>query len=347
MAAFRPVVSRDMLGSMLVAASSTRSPLRTLRVIASDIKLAHSVFAMPFALLAAFMAGLPCFQGICGTFLPQNWRMPTTLDQALERHLPGKLLLIIVAMVFARSTAMLFNRLLDRDIDQHNPRTAGRALPSERISSRTAVLVLVMCAVAFVNVCACFGWFYLNWWPLYMSVPVLSWISAYPLLKRFTMLCHIYLGSSLALSPIAAAIAIDPSTVSPGAWSFQPALWLLAGMVLCWVAGFDIIYALQDVDVDRAQNLHSIPARLGVPRALWIARTLHALAVACLIASLFIDPRFGVLFAIGIALVAALLIYEHLTVARWGTSKIALTFFTLNGLISCVLGTLGIIDILL
>jgi 4-hydroxybenzoate polyprenyltransferase len=292
-------------------------------VIASDIKLAHSVFAMPFALLAAFMAA----------------------NSEPEKTVSGTvfcLALIVTAMVLARTVAMLANRLLDRDIDQSNPRTAGRAIPSGRLRPRTALFGLLLCAAAFLANCAAFALLDANWWPLRLGPFVLLWISAYPLLKRFTILCHIYLGSSLAISPIAAAIAINPHSITQ-----QPALWLLAGMVLCWVAGFDIIYALQDVDVDRAQNLHSIPARLGVPRALWIARTLHALAVACLIASLFIDPRFGVLFAIGIALVAALMIYEHLTVARWGTSKIALTFFTLNGLISCVLGTLGIIDILL
>jgi 4-hydroxybenzoate polyprenyltransferase len=112
------------------------------------------------------------------------------------------------------------------------------------------------------------------------------------------------------------------------------------------VAGFDIIYALQDVDVDRAQRLHSIPSRLGVHKALWIARLLHALALACLIACLVVDSRLGVLFGIGVGVVAILLVYEHLTVARWGTTKIALAFFTLNGVISCLLGALGIGDVL-
>jgi 4-hydroxybenzoate polyprenyltransferase len=118
-------------------------------------------------------------------------------------------------------------------------------------------------------------------------------------------------------------------------------------MVLCWVAGFDIIYALQDVEVDREQGLFSIPARLGVRKAMLISRLLHIIASTCLVACLILDARFQLLFAVGIILVAALLLYEHLTVARWGTTRIALAFFTLNGIVSCVLGGLGIADVLI
>jgi 4-hydroxybenzoate polyprenyltransferase len=191
-------------------------------------------------------------------------------------------------------------------------------------------------------VCAAFGFLYGNWWPAILGLPVLLWISSYGWFKRFTSLCHLWLGASLAISPIAAAIAINPETLLT-----QPALWLISAMVLCWVAGFDIIYALQDVEVDREQGLHSIPSRFGVPRAIWISRLLHAAALACLIASLVIDPRFGAVFAKGVIIVAMLLIYEHATIARWGATKIALAFFTLNGIISCVLGALGIVDVLL
>jgi 4-hydroxybenzoate polyprenyltransferase len=236
---------------------------------------------------------------------------------------------------------MIANRLLDRDIDGLNPRTVNRAIPSGRLSAQGALLSLLVCAAAFLTICSAFGIVYGNWWPLRLGPLVLMWVGAYALLKRFTWLCHIYLGSSLAISPIAAAIAINPAATTQ-----QPSLWLLAGMVLCWVAGFDIIYALQDVDVDRAQRLHSIPSRLGVHKALWIARLLHALALACLIACLVLDSRLGVLFGIGVGVVAILLVYEHLTVARWGTTKIALAFFTLNGVISCLLGALGIADVL-
>lgn len=299
------------------------SPLGVARVIASDIKIAHSVFAMPFAMLAAFMAARPGEAAI-------DWR-----------EFVGQLALIVAAMVLARTVAMLANRLLDRRIDQANPRTAQRAIPSGRLSAGTALAVLAACAGGFVLVCAGFGVLYANWWPAILALPVLGWISAYPLLKRFTWLSHLYLGSSLAISPLAAAIAIEPLALTT-----QPALWLLAGMVLCWVAGFDIIYALQDVNVDQQQRLSSIPARFGRSGARRISRALHVLCVACLVAALAMDPRLRVVFAAGVMMVAILLLYEHLTVARWGTSKVALAFFTLNGVISCVLGALGIVDIL-
>jgi len=303
--------------------SATSSLIDTLRIVAADIKIAHSVFALPFALLASFMAAAPAGEAI-------EWT-----------RFGGQLVLIVLAMVFARTVAMLANRLIDRGLDAENPRTRGRALPSGRLSTTRALGVLIGFALLFFAVCLAFGVLYDNWWPAALSAPVLAWIGAYGWLKRFTALCHLYLGSSLAISPVAAALAIDPASLA------QPAIWLLAGMVLCWVAGFDVIYALQDVAVDRAPRLHSIPARLGERRGLWVSRGLHATAVACLTAALLNDLRLGPLFGIGVLLVAGLLVYEHATVARWGTTRIALAFFTLNGVISCVLGVLGIADVVL
>jgi len=317
-------MSRTLDSSVTPRSSAAQSVV----LIAADIKLAHSVFALPFAVLAAFMAGwLPASPG-------------------LQVILVKKLGLVVLAMIFARTVAMLANRWLDREIDKHNPRTAQRALASGRLSPIAALIAMFACAVVFMLSCACFGWFFNNWWPLGLSLPVLVWISAYGYFKRFTALCHVYLGSSLALSPIAAAIAIQPATVLPLSPMFQPALWLLSGMVLCWVAGFDIVYALQDVEVDLEQNLHSMPSRLGVPKAMLVSRVLHVIAVACLIGALVVDERLHLFFGIGVAIVAALLLYEHLTVARWGTSRIALAFFTLNGIISCLLGVLGVIDLM-
>jgi 4-hydroxybenzoate polyprenyltransferase len=300
-----------------MAAATTN--FQTLRLVAADIKLAHSVFALPFAILAACMAA------------PQ----PLSTDFAVQ------LLLVVAAMVCARTVAMLANRLIDRKIDQANPRTAGRAIPSGRLAPSRALMVLITCAALFMFVCAAFGLLFENWWPAYLGPLVLMWIGAYPWLKRFTAICHVYLGSSLAISPLAAAMAIDPRSLES-----QPALWLLGAMVLCWVAGFDIIYALQDVEIDRRQGLHSIPARFGVPAAIWFSRLLHTCALACLVMTWRIDARFGALVGVGIAIVAALLFYEHLTVARWGTTRIAMAFFTLNGAISCVVGVLGVIDVL-
>lgn len=296
---------------------------RDLKEIASDIKLSHSIFALPFSLLAAVMAA-----------------KPTPASEIRPDRFAGQLLLVIAAMVCARTAAMLANRLLDAAIDRDNPRTARRALPSGRLSRGRAVQVFALAAVAFFAVAALFGVFFGNWWPLALAAPVLAWICAYGYLKRFTAACHFYLGASLAISPLAAAIAIDPAQLS------QPALWMLAGMVLCWVAGFDIIYALQDVEADRRQQLHSVPSRLGPSAARVVSAFVHGIAIALLWSiALGNDERFGALFSVAAALVTLLLLVEHLTVARWGTSRIALTFFTINGVVSLVVGALGIVDV--
>jgi 4-hydroxybenzoate polyprenyltransferase len=300
------------------------SSLHTARAIATDIKLHHSVFAMPFAVLAAFMAAAPAAGAL-------EWP-----------RFAGQLALVVTAMILARTVAMLSNRLLDRHLDEHNPRTAGRALPSGRVKVSTALGVLGACAGCFMVVCLGFGILYGNWWPAGLGLPVLVWLSVYPLLKRFTTLCHLYLGSALGLSPLAAALAVEPAAAVT-----QPALWLLAVMVMCWVAGFDIIYALQDVEVDRSLGQFSVPARWGAPAALWASRSLHLVSAVCLAAAAWIDPRLGVPFAIGTVIVITLLAYEHLTVARWGTTRMAMAFFTLNGIISCVLGLLGVADVLI
>ncbi|MDG2055335.1 MAG: 4-hydroxybenzoate octaprenyltransferase [Phycisphaerales bacterium] len=300
------------------------SPITSSRVIAADIKLSHSIFALPFALLAAFLV-------VAKTGGSVDWV-----------KFSSQLLLIILAMISARTVAMLSNRILDRKIDATNPRTKNRAIPSGRLPLRHAITTLLTVALVFMLICLAFALFFGNWWPLILGIPVLLWIAVYPLLKRWTWACHLYLGSALALSPIAVAIAIEPNALFT-----IPAIWLIAGMVLCWVAGFDVIYALQDESIDRSQGISSIPARFGSATALWLSRLLHLLAVGFLVATVLIEPIFGLLFWIGIATVSALLLYEHLTVARWGTTRMALAFFTLNGIISCILGGLGIIDTLI
>jgi 4-hydroxybenzoate polyprenyltransferase len=168
------------------------SSLHAARVIAADIKLHHSVFAMPFAVLAAFMAAAPVGR------------------EVVWPRFSGQLALIVVAMIFARTVAMLSNRLLDRHLDERNPRTAGRALPSGRLSVRAATTVGAACTACFMAVCLGFGVLYGNWWPAGLGLPVLAWLGVYPLLKRFTTLCHLYLGSALGLSPLAAALAVQP-----------------------------------------------------------------------------------------------------------------------------------------
>ncbi len=287
------------------------------REIARDIKLTHSVFALPFAALGAVYA-------VTRTAHP-DWAA-FALDGAL----------VLACMVCARTAAMLANRLVDRQLDAANPRTQSRAIPAGRLSVFAAVVAYAVAGIAFVGCAALFGALHQNWWPLALAVPVLLWISVYGLLKRFTMMCHLWLGASLALSPPAAALAVDPQSLT------EAAPWLMAAMVLCWVAGFDIIYALQDVEVDRRDGLHSIPSKLGVTRALWCARALH-LAAFLFLVSLWQDvPEFGLLFGCAVALVGALLLVEHATVHKWGKLRIAATFTTVNGAVSLVVGGVGV-----
>ena len=297
-------------------------PISTIRTVAADIKIAHSVFALPFAILAAFMAAASGGVIVWRTFL-------------------GQLFLVVLAMVFARTAAMLANRILDAALDARNPRTVGRAIPSGRLTLGRARAAWLVSALLFMGVCFLFWTQYHNWWPALLGLPVLLWISLYGLAKRFTQFCHLWLGSSLALSPVAAALAVDPASLA------RPSIWLLAVMVLFWVAGFDVIYALQDVEVDRRDRLHSMPGTIGVSKALLVARGMHLGAVAALVGAALTSPSLGVLMLVAVVPVAGLLIYEHLTVARWGTTKMALAFFTLNGMVSCLIGLVGVLDITL
>lgn len=296
------------------------SPLAIAKTVASDIKLAHSVFALPFALLAAFLA---------------------RPDADTPARFAGKLVLIVVCMVFARTWAMLINRLADRNIDAANPRTARRALASGRLTTRHGLAAAALCAAVFLAAATLFGVLFANWWPAILALPVLVWIAFYSFTKRFTALCHLFLGGALAASPLCAAIAIDPNALTN-----TPALWWLAGMVLCWVAGFDVIYALQDLDFDRTTGLSSIPAALGPRGAAWISRSLHLAASVCLVMAWQADPRLGVVFTGAIAATIALLIAEHIVLSRQGLAGLSMAFFTLNGIVSCVLGAAGIADLL-
>jgi len=288
------------------------------------VKFSHSVFALPFAFLATVLAA-----AIAGG--------PAGIDGA---RLAGQATLVLVAMVAARTWAMLANRIADRAIDARNPRTAGRALASGAVPARTAVLVAAAAAAVFALAAAGFLVLFGNPWPIALAVPVLAWIGAYPFFKRFSALCHVWLGASLALSPLAAALAVHPPA------ALAPPVWLLSGMVLFWVAGFDVFYAMQNVETDRRDGLHSLPARLGVARALRLARGMHLVTAGLLVACWFVEPRFGTLFAVAVAAAATLLAWEHAIVARHGTGRITLAFFTLNGVVSCVVGGLGVLDVL-
>lgn len=290
------------------------------RLACADIKVAHSVFALPFALVGAFLARPE--GGGWGVFGAQ-------------------LALVVVCMVLARTWAMLVNRLADRRIDAENPRTAGRVIASGRLPVRDALALALACALGFVGACALFALFFGNPWPLLLSVPVLGWIALYSFTKRFTALCHVFLGAALGVSPVAAAIAVEP-----GSAASTPALWAIGGMVVLWVAGFDVIYALQDIDFDRRAGLHSIPARLGWRGGIAVSRAMHAGALGMLMVALVVEPRFGALFGLGVGAVGVLLVAEHVVLAKRGKAGLEMAFFTLNGVVSCVLGAAAITDVL-
>ena len=259
------------------------------------IRFSHSVFALPFALSSAILAA---GAGI-------SWRQVAW---------------ILVAMVGARSAAMGFNRLADQALDARNPRTAGRELPRGAIS-RAEVWVFVAASAATLVVAAAM----LNPLCLALSPVALLVVFGYSYMKRFTALSHVFLGLALAVAPVGAWLAIRGR--------IEPAPVVLGLAVLFWVAGFDTIYACQDEAFDRAEGLHSLPARLGVGRALVFARLFHVIALALIAAVYTLAPLHSVYLA-GVAAIAALLVYEHSLVRADDLSRIDAAFFAVNGWIS-------------
>ena len=288
-----------------------------LLAFASDIKLSHSVFALPFALLSATLAAM-------------------TPD---ARWGVGSFVLVVICMVCARTVAMAANRYLDADLDRLNPRTAGRAIPGGLLSEGYVLAMIAFFAAVFMVACTGFGWLYGNWWPALLGLPVLLFLCAYPLIKRFSLLCHYYLGAALALSPVCAWIAFTSNL------SLEPLL--MAGAVLCWTAGFDVIYATADVEPDRRYGVHSLPSRLGIGRALVISRLTHVVSVALLIGLGLASPRLGGLWWIAIVVVAGLVVLQHRLVRADDLSRVNVAFFTVNGMISLILGAAGIADSLI
>jgi 4-hydroxybenzoate polyprenyltransferase len=280
--------------------------LSTLRSLLELIRFSHTLFALPFALTSAALA----------------WKLSGF------RWL--QLLGILLSMVFARSAAMAFNRLADRRFDAQNPRTAERHLPSGRLRAGAVWLFTLLCAAGFVASTTIFLVFD-NSWPLLLAVPVLLFICAYSLTKRFTPLSHVWLGTSLGLAPLAAWIAIR-GVVSAADLAVP---LVLGGAVLFWVTGFDIFYACQDVDFDRKARLRSIPAVLGVRASLRVALLCH-LTMLGLLALLYraAAPNLGAIYLAGILAVALLLIYEHWLVRPDDLSRVNRAFFHVNGVIS-------------
>jgi 4-hydroxybenzoate polyprenyltransferase len=293
-----------------------RSAIAKFSLFAADIKISHTIFALPWAILATFLAA----------------------KESAHPSTPTKILLVLICMITARTLAMSANRLLDARLDALNPRTARRALPSGVLSRSFVTAIAIACVVAFLIACYGFYYFYNNLYPIALALPVLAFLSAYPLLKRFTRLCHYYLGAALALAPLCAWLAIA------GTLAWPPLL--MAGAVLAWTAGFDIIYACQDYASDCATGVFSVPAKLGIPRALWVARLTHVICIVFLVTLGRVSPTLGRFYFTGVAIAIVLLIIEHLLVKPHDLSKVGLAFFTINGMISLLVGTLGLIDVL-
>jgi 4-hydroxybenzoate polyprenyltransferase len=270
------------------------------------VKIEHTVFALPFAYVGAFLA---------------VGRTPSAHD----------LLWITLAMVGARSLAMALNRLIDAGIDARNPRTAGREIPSGQLSTPQVVLFcagsLALFLVAVWQLAP--KTHYL--WP----IPVAGFV-LYPYLKRFTWLCHFWLGAVDGLAPVGAWVAITNHLP----WQ----AWMLGAAVALWVAGFDCFYALFDIDVDRAQGLHSIATRFGVRGAFAGARLSHLATIACLVAAGLGLPV-GVFYWLGVAAVALLLLYEHSLVRPGDLRRLDAAFFTMNGVISVAFAVFVILDV--
>jgi 4-hydroxybenzoate polyprenyltransferase len=274
---------------------SALSPLVT---YSRMIKLSHSIFAMPFALAAA---------GIAATQVTVT---------------AGQIALCVACMVLARSSAMGFNRLVDRDIDAKNPRTATREIPSGQISARAAWAFTLGSAAGFVACAAALG-------PatLLLSPVAIAVIWGYSLAKRSTALCHAILGIALALAPTGVWIALTGS--------YGPVPAVLSVAVATWVAGFDIIYSCQDEAFDRAEGLHSVPVALGVRGALIASAGLHVVTLAALL-SLPLWAPLGAVYYAGVAIIGAVLAYEHAIVGPGDLSRVDKAFFDLNGYVSLV-----------
>jgi 4-hydroxybenzoate polyprenyltransferase len=299
--------------------------VQTIRHLLELIRFSHTLFAMPFAMLAAVMA----WAAGARAEPPQPWRW---------QELVG----IVLCMVTARSAAMAFNRLSDRRLDAHNPRTAGRHLPAGMLSVGSVRWFVAANSIAFVLSTLLF---LPNRLPLYLSVPILLFLWSYSYAKRFTALAHFWLGTALALSPLSAWIAIRGEAVLANPADLLAPL-VLGGVVLTWVAGFDIIYACQDYDADRRAHLRSVPVWLGIPGALRLAAACHLATIALLACLPLVYPYFGWFYWLGIAAVAVLLVYEHLLVRPDDLTRVNLAFFQVNAIISLGLFAVGSLDLL-
>lgn len=303
--------------------------MSTIKKYLSLVKFAHTIFAMPFALIGFFLGVLSPFITYRGT--GEAYKIIGAIHPNARSILGFRFLLIVLCMIFARSAAMAFNRWLDAEFDKKNPRTAIREIPAGIITPKNALAFVIFNCIAFIVCC----WF-INRLCFYLSFVALFVVLFYSYTKRFTALCHLVLGLGLSLAPIGAYIAVT------GEFSLLPILFSLA--VLCWVSGFDIIYALQDEEFDKQYQLHSIPATLGKTRALRLSELLHLFSAAAVIYAGFYG-HFGVWYWIGAAFFSALLIYQHLLVKPNDLRKVNMAFFTTNGIASVIFAVFVILDL--
>lgn len=275
----------------------------------SLVLFAHSIFALPFAIIGFFLA-------IHTTDYQFDWKL---------------FLLMLICMVTARNAAMAFNRYLDRDIDALNPRTAVRDIPAGRISPKQALLFTIINCIVFMAAC-----YFINFMCFILAPVALFVILFYSYMKRISPLCHIVLGIGLGLAPVGAYLAVT------GQFNIVPIFYGLA--VLTWVSGFDIIYALQDEEFDKENGLNSIPANFGAKNALRISEVLHVLSFIFILLPVIFMPV-GILYYIGIAFYGALLIYQHRIVSPNDLSKVDRAFMTTNGIASVVFAVFYLLDI--
>lgn len=293
---------------MIATSSMPTASLSTrIKVFLEMIKFAHTIFALPFAFTGAVLAarGLP---SVYQTF----W--------------------IVMAMVGARTAAMGLNRIIDAEIDAKNPRTESRAIPAGLIGKGTVLLFVILATLLMF-----YAAHRLNPLCLYLSPLILFFLVLYSYCKRFTALSHFVLGICISFAPLGAWIAIQGKVGLPAV--------LLAGSVVFWLAGFDTLYALQDLEFDRAHGLHSIPVRLGVTGSLWAARIFHVIMLG-LLAALYLTMGLGVFYLIGVGITAALIFYEHWLLRNGDLKKLDIAFFNMNIYISLTIFVFTLIDVL-
>lgn len=291
----------------------------------SLIKFSHTIFAMPFAMIGFFL-GVFKFRSVV-----PGWHT-TVFPPLFEWNILFRLfILVILCMIFSRSAAMAFNRYLDRRYDEKNPRTAIREIPKGIITPKNALIFTIINCLLFITTT-----FFINRLCFYLSPIALAVVLGYSYTKRFTSLCHFVLGLGLSLAPIGAYLAVT------GQFDFLPMLFSFA--VIFWVSGFDIIYALQDEEFDKSQNLFSIPASVGKANALRISELLHLLSAASIVFA-GVWGRFGWLYWVGVLVFGGMLIYQHSVVKPTDLRRVNLAFMTANGIASVVFAIFVIADL--